>query len=91
MKKTSISKAQLARDLNEMMPLGDDVNARKLDNFLKQSGPNAGAKNAVFYAAYVYFEKMRVKEGKGKTKHREEMEKVWGKNGMSRTIDKNQQ
>lgn len=89
-KKTSVSRAQLARDLNEVLPLGDNVDARKLGSFLKKSGPNDGATSPVFYAAYVYFEKMRIKDGKGKSKTREEMEKVWGTGGMDRTVDKNQ-
>jgi hypothetical protein len=45
-------------------------------------GPNAGNTSGVFYAAYIFFEKMRIKEGKPKSKHREEMEKIYGKEGF---------
>lgn len=45
-------------------------------------GPTAGAESKVFYGAYVYFEKLRIKEAKAKSKKREEMEKVWGRRGM---------
>jgi hypothetical protein len=35
----------------------------------------------VFYAAYVFFEKVRLAEGKPKSKHRVEMEEIWGGKG----------
>jgi hypothetical protein len=35
----------------------------------------------VFYAAYVFFEKLRLAEGKQKSKHRLEMEEIWGGKG----------
>jgi hypothetical protein len=38
----------------------------------------------VFYAAYVFFEKLRIYEGKAKTKTREEMERVWKDVGPDR-------
>ena len=34
-----------------------------------------------FYSAYVCFEKLRLREGKKKSKKREEMEEVWGVEG----------
>ncbi|KAH6619450.1 hypothetical protein B0J18DRAFT_434135 [Chaetomium sp. MPI-SDFR-AT-0129] len=56
-------------------------------NFLKAKGPAAGAKLPLFYGAYVYFEKLRVKEGKPKSKHRLGMEEEWGRNGMELSYD----
>lgn len=35
----------------------------------------------MFYAAYVYFEKVRLAEGKPKSKHRLKMEEIWGDKG----------
>jgi hypothetical protein len=37
--------------------------------------------SSVFYGAYVFFEKLRVKENKPKSKKRKEMEEVWAKHG----------
>jgi hypothetical protein len=54
---------------------------------MKRKSNIGGAKSIVFYAAYVYFEKLRTKERKPKGKKREEMEKVWGRNGVDRTKD----
>lgn len=36
----------------------------------------------MFYAAYVFFEKLRVRDEKPRTQFREEMEKVWGRDGV---------
>ncbi|EFQ28964.1 uncharacterized protein GLRG_04108 [Colletotrichum graminicola M1.001] len=48
-----------------------------LDNFLKKKGPVAGNTSSVFYAAYVFFEKLRIRDEKPKTQKREEMEDEW--------------
>ncbi|KAH9937566.1 uncharacterized protein B0H18DRAFT_1113383 [Fomitopsis serialis] len=42
--------------------------------FMKAAGPNAGVENGIYYAAYIYFEKVRIVEGKKKTARREENE-----------------
>ncbi|KAJ1716312.1 hypothetical protein NYO67_1576 [Aspergillus flavus] len=52
-----------------------------LTRFLDMSGANAGNTNAVFYPAYVFFEKLRICDGQPKNKFREEMEKIWRSHG----------
>lgn len=52
--------------------------------FMEASGPQAAGHNITFYAAWVYFEKLRIKEGKEKTEKRQKMEKIWGKKGFRR-------
>lgn len=47
-----------------------------MNTFMRQKGPLAGNTSSVFYAAYVFFEKRRVKDGKPKTKDREIMEEI---------------
>ena len=37
--------------------------------------------SVVYPAAYVLFEKMRLRDGKPKSDHRVNMERVWGKRG----------
>ncbi|KAJ9616442.1 hypothetical protein H2200_000160 [Cladophialophora chaetospira] len=51
--------------------------ARQLPTFLGKKGPSVGAESAIFYASYVFFEKLRVKKGAAKTKKRVEMEERW--------------
>ncbi|KAF0324084.1 hypothetical protein GQ607_008789 [Colletotrichum asianum] len=58
-----------------------------LTNFLAKKGPTAGNTSSVFYAAYVFFEKLRIRDGKPKNKTREEMEARWGPDGFDREHD----
>ena len=72
------SQASFARELNELVPTSDGdctttVDGRRMGDFMKKKGPQAGASTMAFYAAYVYFEKMRLKDGKKKSKKRQEM------------------
>jgi hypothetical protein len=86
-----LTKVQFAKDITATaLHFSDAIDTRKLGRFEKLSAPNAGATSAVFYAAYVYFEKLRVKEGKDKSKTRKDMEGIWGAKGMRRDMDHNQ-
>jgi hypothetical protein len=40
-----------------------------------------GNTSGVFYGTYVYFEKLRIKEGKPKSKKRQQMEELHAKSG----------
>ncbi|KAI0732279.1 hypothetical protein C8Q72DRAFT_140776 [Fomitopsis betulina] len=42
--------------------------------FMKANGPDSGAENGIYHAAYIYFEKVRLAEGKKKTSRREQNE-----------------
>lgn len=57
------------------------LQSSQLARFRQMKGANSGNTSAIFYAAYVYFEKVRVKQGKPKSKHREEMESIWASSG----------
>ncbi|KAH9835676.1 uncharacterized protein C8Q71DRAFT_90747 [Rhodofomes roseus] len=46
------------------------INNNSYNRFMKQSGPTGGAENGTYYAAYVYFEKVRISEGKKKSAKR---------------------
>ena len=49
--------------------------------FLAFKGPRAGAHSPAFYAAYVYFEKLRLQQDKKKSVEREKLEQAWAKDG----------
>ncbi|KAH8910350.1 hypothetical protein BR93DRAFT_474822 [Coniochaeta sp. PMI_546] len=84
LKKNGMSQAAFCRELTKMVAVeGRKVNASSLANFLAQKGPSGGSVSIVFYAAYVYFEKIRVRDGKPKSQMRQEMESVWGWEGMN--------
>lgn len=78
------TQAVFCRELSELLP-SSKVAPRQLAAFLKFKGPQGGAHSIVFYAGYVYFEKIRLQQGKKKTVKREKVEEVWAsKGGFSR-------
>lgn len=90
-KKTGASQAQFHRDIHAQLR-GPDRPAKpfagaQLSNFRNSKGPIRGVKLPLFYACYVFFEKLRIKEGKPKSKHRLEMEELWYPAGLSRDYD----
>ena len=83
---TSATQAGFLRQLSAQYaePPSSGLGASSLRTFQSHSGASAASKMPIFYPAYVYFEKLRIKQGKPKTKKRQEMEKVWGANGMEK-------
>ena len=53
--------------------------SKQLNTFRSYRGADKGNTSAIFYAAYVYFERLRIKEGLEKTRHRIAMEAAWPK------------
>ncbi|KIW55752.1 hypothetical protein PV05_04481 [Exophiala xenobiotica] len=76
--------AGFVRTANRALPEDSDRKAgsQTLTKFLNAKGPRKGAEGNVFHTAYVFFEKLRIKQGKPKSKKREEMEKAWGRQGI---------
>ncbi|KAK1963971.1 hypothetical protein LY78DRAFT_659813 [Colletotrichum sublineola] len=80
LRRPGVTKAAFLRAIvKAAYPAGSDhkIAPNLLTNFLSKKGPSAGNTSSVFYAAYVFFEKLRVRDGKPKTKKREEMETQW--------------
>ncbi|KZV92461.1 hypothetical protein EXIGLDRAFT_647264 [Exidia glandulosa HHB12029] len=50
------------------------INSNSFGRFMKATGPMGGAENGTYEAAYKYFEKVRIMEGKKKTPKRLEAE-----------------
>lgn len=55
--------------------------ATNLRRFCEKKGYDKGNTSGAFYEAYVYFEKLRVAEGKPKSKDRLKMEELWSHRG----------
>ncbi|EME46216.1 hypothetical protein DOTSEDRAFT_127202 [Dothistroma septosporum NZE10] len=53
------------------------VQSKQLTDYRNKRGPTAGNTSVVYYTAYVYFEKLRLAEGRPKSKHRVQMEAQW--------------
>ncbi|PIL32078.1 hypothetical protein GSI_06783 [Ganoderma sinense ZZ0214-1] len=54
------------------------INNNSYQRFMKATGPTGGAGNGTYYAAYVYFEKRRIAEGKKKSAKRVRAEEEQG-------------
>jgi hypothetical protein len=64
------------------------IRANQLSALCGKKGPDSGATSCVYYGGYVFFEKLRIKEGKPKSKHRQDMEAIYGhKGGMDLETD----
>lgn len=85
-----LTAAQFCRDLYAQLkaPSCKSIQATMLTAFRKKKGPLAGCTSSVYYAAYVYFEKLRLAEGKPKSKHRLDMEGIYP-GGVDREKDPN--
>ncbi|KAK3393458.1 hypothetical protein B0H63DRAFT_387484 [Podospora didyma] len=89
LKGPGVTQAQFCRDIlaqfkSENRPT--KLQGSQLARFRGMKGPTSGAKSTIFYGAYVFFEKIRIKEGKNKTNHRLEKEKEWPE-GIEREYD----
>ena len=75
--------AAFIRLIKSALPANSAINptSRQMPTFQNKKGPRSGADSAVFYASYVFFEKLRIKKNKPKSKKRLEMEGVWTKEG----------
>ncbi|KAK5636269.1 hypothetical protein RRF57_011981 [Xylaria bambusicola] len=90
LKTPGLTQTQFCRDLYAQLraPKCKGIQSKQLADFRALKGPNAGARSSVFYAAYVYFEKLRLAQGKPKTTHRLTMESIWdGEGGFDRESD----
>ncbi|KAF2432086.1 hypothetical protein EJ08DRAFT_631305 [Tothia fuscella] len=84
LKKSNVTQALFLRDLKAQYHT-DKGPARmissQLEAFRSKKGPEAGNTSSIFYAAYVFFEKLRRHEGKPKSEFRLAMEKRWSDKG----------
>ncbi|KAK0624774.1 hypothetical protein B0T17DRAFT_531014 [Bombardia bombarda] len=90
LKKPGVTQAQFCRDILAQLHAATkpkNIQSSQLARFRGMKGANSGATSSVYYGAYVFFEKVRVKEGKAKTKHRSDMEELWKGTGMDREHD----
>jgi hypothetical protein len=78
--KPGVTKAGFARDLSELVRC-EKVTPKHIDKFLTFKGPRGGGHSPAFYASYIYFEKLRIQQGKKKTAKREKLEGAWKDKG----------
>jgi hypothetical protein len=86
----SITQASFCREISKTFHDGRSVSSAVMSGFLGKEGPREGNAIAAFYASYVFFEKVRIRDGKPKSEFREIMEDIYdgterygsGKRGM---------
>ncbi|KAG9235694.1 hypothetical protein BJ875DRAFT_373718 [Amylocarpus encephaloides] len=74
-KEPNVTRAQFLRDIAKTYPEKKRLQSKVLNDFLGKKGASAGNTSAIFYSSYVFFEKMRIHQGKPKSAHHVEMEK----------------
>jgi hypothetical protein len=58
------------------------MTGNKLSVFRGKKGYDSGNTSDAFYNLYIFFEKLRIKAGKEKSKDRVKMEELWGPSGV---------
>ncbi|KAI1653249.1 hypothetical protein F4813DRAFT_375213 [Daldinia decipiens] len=84
LRKPDISQSAFCRAIAKSFPGEKRIQSRQLNCFLDKKGPMSGNTSSVFYGAYVFFEKLRIKQGRPKSEMRQEMEK-FHPNGVNTT------
>lgn len=77
LKKDGVTQASFLRELGACYHPPKTLQNSQLQRFRQMKGPDAGNTNAVYYAAYVFFEKERIRTAAKKSKEREEMEEIY--------------
>ncbi|KAG9240440.1 hypothetical protein BJ878DRAFT_579046 [Calycina marina] len=70
----SITQSRFCHEISKTYNGKKEASTGSLKTFLDKKGPTEGNTSAAFYASYVFFEKMRIRDKKQKTNFREEME-----------------
>jgi hypothetical protein len=80
---TGVSKTSLCKAFAAQLHTRGNasIQIKQLNDFRGKKGADAGNTSSVFYGGYVYFEKLRIAEGKPKSAFRVQMEKEWGEHG----------
>lgn len=79
LRKTGLSNAAFCRAVTDATHI--PLSSTQLSSFRSKKGYDSGNTSNAFYACYIYFEKLRIKEGKPKSKDRLKMEELWAKEG----------
>ncbi|KAF2810230.1 uncharacterized protein BDZ99DRAFT_520310 [Mytilinidion resinicola] len=79
LRQTGLSNAAFCRAVTDATHIS--FSGTQLSSFRSKKGYDRGNTSTAFYACYIYFEKLRIKEGKPKSKDRLKMEELWAKEG----------
>ena len=77
LREPGVTKAGLIREMKKSLPDDTALRSQQIDQFLRKQGALEGNSAIIYYAAYVFFEKLRIQQGKAKSKHRQDCEGEW--------------
>ena len=86
LRKPGVTQAAFLRAISASYPDSQRVLPRGLNQFLSKTKPLEGSLSYAYYASYVFFEKVRIRDGKSKTADRKVMEREWP-NGVDVELD----
>lgn len=84
LKEPGVTQASFCRDLHGQYHTDKapkQLTSKHLPIFHGKKGYDKGNMSVCFYAAYCFFEKLRIKEGKPESKDRQKMEELWAERG----------
>lgn len=81
LREPDVTQAAFLREVAKTFPEPKTIRSKQLKDFQAKKGPLEGSMSLVFYASYVFFEKLRLKQGKPESKKRLEMEDAWASKG----------
>ncbi|KAL2760356.1 hypothetical protein ACRALDRAFT_1078892 [Sodiomyces alcalophilus JCM 7366] len=76
LRRPGIRQVDFLRAIAKSFPAPRKIQSKQLHDFLAKKGATAGNTSCVYYGAYVFFEKRRVRDGRPKSKMRIEMESI---------------
>ena len=79
LRRDGVTQAFLVRQLRDQYHPPKPIQSKQFSDFRAGQGPLGRNTNCCYYASYVYFEKLRLKEKKPKSKMRQETEKVYAR------------
>ena len=82
LREPDVTQAGFLRELAEtLQDPSAKLQSKQLKDFQTKKGSLEGQTSRIYYAAYVFFEKQRLQQGKPKSKKRIETEKAWALKG----------
>lgn len=72
-----ITQALFCKQMSSSFHHSEMIGIRQLQDFMLRQGPHAGNSSPVFYGAFVYFEKLRIKNNEQKSDFRMKMEEIY--------------
>lgn len=75
LREPGVTQASFGRQIAEAYEPGTTIQGKQIADFLRKKGESSGAESRAYYGAYVFFEKLRIKNGSKKSNSRKNAER----------------